>query len=48
MADKLKDRSIIAHFVRYPKELMGYYYFPQGHHVIISQNIISKKIIYPG
>ena len=27
MVDKLEDRSIIARFIRYPKESMGYYYF---------------------
>ena len=44
MADKLEDRSVIAHFIRYPKESMGYYfYFSQDHNVIVSQNAIFLK-----
>ena len=40
MMDKLEDRSVIARFIEYPKESMGYYYFLQDHNVIVSQNII--------
>ena len=41
MVNKLEDRSIIAHFIGYSKESMGYYfYFPQDHNVIVSQNAI--------
>ena len=40
MANKVDDRSIIAHFVGYPKESIGYYYFLQDHNVIVSQNTI--------
>ena len=41
MADKLKDRSVIAHFIGYPKESMGYYfYFSQDHNMIVSQTTI--------
>ena len=40
MADKLDDKSIIARFIEYPKEFMGYYYFLQDHNVIVSLNII--------
>ena len=41
MADKLEDRSIIAHFKGYPKESMGYnFYFSQDHNVIMSRNAI--------
>ena len=37
MADKLEDRSVVAYFIGYPKESMGYYfYFPQDHNVIVS------------
>ena len=39
--DKLEDRSIIAHFIGYPKESMGYdFYFPQDHNMIVSRNAI--------
>ena len=27
MVDKLEDRSIIAHFIEYPKKFMGYYFY---------------------
>ena len=27
MANKLEDRSIIAHFIRYPKESIEYYFY---------------------
>ena len=40
MADKLEDRSVIAHFIGYLKESMRYYYFPQDFNVIVSWNII--------
>ena len=41
MIDKLEDRSIIAHFIEYPKESMGYYfYFPHDHNVIVSRHVI--------
>ena len=44
MAKKLEDKSIIAHFIEYPKESMGYYfYFSQDHNVIVSQNIVFLK-----
>ena len=44
MADKLEDRSIIARFIGYPKEFMGYYfYFSQDHNMIMSQNIMFLK-----
>ena len=37
MVKKLEDRSIIAHFIEYPKESMGYYFhFSQDHNVIVS------------
>ena len=38
-ANKLEDRSIIAWFIGYPKESIGYYfYFPHDHNVIVSHN----------
>ena len=41
MAEKLENRSIIAHFIRYLKESVRYYfYFLQDHNVIVSRNII--------
>ena len=44
MADKIEDRFVIARFIRYPKESMGYYfYFSQDHNVIVSQNTIFLK-----
>ena len=43
MADKLEDRSIIAHFIGNLKKSIGYYYFPQDHNVIVSQNVIFLK-----
>ena len=43
MMDKLEDRSIIARFIGYPKESMGYYYFLQDHNVIVSRNIVFLK-----
>ena len=51
MADKLEGRSIIALFIGYPKESIGYYfYFPQDHNVIVSRNTISleKQFIQDG
>ena len=39
MADKLKDRSVIAHFIEYLKEIIGYYfYLSQDHNVIVSHH----------
>ena len=44
MADKLEDRSAIAHFIGYPKESIGYYfYFSQDHNMIVSQNVIFSE-----
>ena len=40
MADKLENRFIIARFIGYPKESMGYYYFSQDHNVIVSRNAV--------
>ena len=37
MVEKLKNRSIIAHFIGYPEEFMEYYfYFSQAHNMIVS------------
>ena len=44
MANKLEDRYIIAHFIGYPKESMGYcFYFPEDYNVIVSRNTIFLK-----
>ena len=43
MADKLGNRSVIAHFIGYPKKLIGYYYFSQDHNVIVSRNAVFLK-----
>ena len=43
MADKWEDRSVIAHFIGYLKESMGYYYFPHDHNVIVSRHVIYLK-----
>ena len=44
MANKLEDRSVVAHSIEYPKELIEYYfYFLQDHNVIVSRNIIFLK-----
>ena len=39
--DKLGTRSLKAHFIGYPKELLGYYfYISKDHNVIVSRNAI--------
>ena len=43
-ADRLEDRSIIAQFIGYPKESMGYcFYFSHDHNVIMSRNATFLK-----
>ena len=47
MADKVEDTSVIAHFIGYPKEFMGYYfYFSQDHNVIVSRNTIFLEKLF--
>ena len=41
--DKLKARSFRAHFIGYPKETMGYYYFFEDHNVIVSHHAVFLK-----
>ena len=42
--DKLEAKSLKAHFIGYPKEFLGYYfYFSEDHNVIVSQHAIFHK-----
>ena len=43
-ADKLEARSFRAHFIGYPKKIMGYYfYIPENHNVIVSHHVVFLK-----
>ena len=51
MADKLKARSMKAHFIGYPKKSIEYYfYFLDDHNVIVSQHVMffKKQFIQDG
>ena len=43
-ADKLEARSFKVRFIRYPKKIMGYYfYLPKDHNVIVSCYAVFLK-----
>ena len=49
--DKLEDRTCRAHFIGYPKKIMGYYfYLLEDHNMIVSHHVVflEKKFIQDG